>query len=358
MRANLPRTTGVGLGAIAFAVLLLAMAVAPAPAHARTSTSLSVSASSSYSRVYRSVTIRGRLTTKAGRALSGRTLRLESRPVNGTTWTLVTKATTGSTGRVARNVRPRSDTVYRYRFTGNTRYHASVSATRKIIGHHYALKFWEPFDGTSLNSSTWTPEMQWGTHTTGLLQVYTRSALDVDSGRLIITADERTPTSDDKSAYTSGVVSAHGPGQYSFKYGYIETRARVPRGTGLWSAVWMLPKDPAAGAEIDVMEIRGQYPARNDMTLHFSSEQVKSAYYGPDFSAGYHTFAVKWDPSAVVWYCDGVERWRVTNDSQIPDVPMYPIANIQMGGWGGTPTQYTRFPARLYVDYIKVYQHE
>jgi len=356
--AHTSRTTRLWLAAAVFCATVLTVAAMPADAHARTSTVVSISTSSSYSRVYRSVTVRGRLTTKRGRALKGRTLRLESRTATGTVWTLVTKAKTGSTGRVARNVRPRKDTVYRYRYAGSSTYRPATSRSKKVFGHRYALRFWEPFDGTRVNTRTWSTEMQWGPLTTGLLQVYTPQAIDVDGGRLTITATRRTPDATSSRRYQSGVVSAHGPGQFDFTYGYVETRVKIPKGAGLWPAVWLLPKDGDIPAEIDVIEARGHEPRRNHMTLHYGDAQVKRVYDGPDMSAGYHTFGVDWARDHVAWYWDGVERYRVTDPAKIPDDPMYPLANLQLGGWGGTPTSATRFPARFYVDYIKVYQRE
>ena len=53
-----------------------------------------------------------------------------------------------------------------------------------------------------------------------------------------------------------------------------------------------------------------------------------------------------------------IERYRVTDRSKVPHVYMYPVANLQIGSWGGTPNSSTVFPARFYVDYIRVYQHE
>jgi len=349
------RLAAVGL---AFAAAMLIAVALPITAFARTATVTSISASSSYSKIERSVTLKGRLTTSSGRALKGRTLRLEKRPASGSAWSLVGKSTTSSTGRVARNVRPQADTYYRYRYAGSSRLRPSKSSSRKIIGHRYALKFWEPFNGSQVNTTTWTPKMVWGTHTNDQLQVYSPSALTVGNGQLTITATRRTPTADDDSTYTSGVVSSHGNGQYYFKYGYIETRVRVPRGTGLWAAVWLLPKDPTIGGEIDVVETRGQEPNANHMTLHYADEQVKRIYIGPDFSADYHTFAVNWNAARVIWYVDGHEQYRVTDRAKIPDDPMYPIANLQLGSWGGTPTSSTTFPKHFNVDYIKVYRYE
>ena len=49
---------------------------------------------------------------------------------------------------------------------------------------------------------------------------------------------------------------------FSFTYGKVEVRAKLPRGDWLWPAIWMLPTDnqygdwPASG-EIDIMESRG-----------------------------------------------------------------------------------------------------
>ena len=53
---------------------------------------------------------------------------------------------------------------------------------------------------------------------------------------------------------------------FSFVYGKVEVRAKLPRGDWLWPAIWMLPRDnqygnwPASG-EIDIMESRGNPPS-------------------------------------------------------------------------------------------------
>lgn len=343
--------------AVAVSALILVAAVTPSSAHARTATKVGISASSDRATIQRGVVIRGRLTTASGRPLGGRTLLLESRPPGTYKWTRVTKAKTNSSGRVSRSVRPQYKRLYRYRYVGSSKYRPNKSTAKVISGHRYALKFSESFSGTRLSTATWTPTMQWGPRTTGQLQVYTPSALKVDNGRLTITAQRRSPTRSDPSRFTSGVVSAHGRGQYRFKYGYIETRVKIPRGNGLWAAVWLLPLNPDTKAEIDVVETRGQEPRINHMTLHYGDEQVKRVYVGPDFSAKFHTFAVKWNRDRVTWYVDGIERYRVTNRSQIPDVYMYPLANLQIGDWGGTPYSSTRFPKRFQIDYIRIYQH-
>lgn len=75
---------------------------------------------------------------------------------------------------------------------------------------------------------------------------------------------------------------------FSFKYGRVEVRAKLPKGDWLWPAIWMLPKNqqyglwPASG-EIDIMESRGNaasYPeGGNNMfgsTLHWGP------YFGQD----------------------------------------------------------------------------
>lgn len=49
---------------------------------------------------------------------------------------------------------------------------------------------------------------------------------------------------------------------FSFKYGRVQIRAKLPKGDWIWPAIWMLPKDNAYGqwpasGEIDIMESRG-----------------------------------------------------------------------------------------------------
>ena len=80
-------------------------------------------------------------------------------------------------------------------------------------------------------------------------------------------------------------------------------------------------------------------------------------FSGADFSSGFHTFGVDWQPDRITWYVDGVARATCTNRSLICDEASYPILNLGVGGnWPGNPDASTPFPATMDVDYVRVYQ--
>jgi hypothetical protein len=75
---------------------------------------------------------------------------------------------------------------------------------------------------------------------------------------------------------------------FSFKYGRVEIRAKLPRGDWIWPAIWMMPRHNAYGGwpasgEIDIMESRGNAPGyplgghnAYGSTLHWSTNTSTS----------------------------------------------------------------------------------
>src|SRR5262249_52751508 len=147
--------------------------------------------------------------------------------------------------------------------------------------------------------------------------------------------------------------------KFSQQYGRFEIRCRVPKGKGMWPAFWLLPEPLGWPPEIDVLETLGHQPSKIYMTHHFLDEQKKhksdgGSWVGPDFSAGFHEFAVEWSPEAIGWFVDGVERFR--SEKFIPKTKMYLLVNLAVGGeWPGAPDGKTEFPAAFELDYVRVY---
>jgi beta-glucanase (GH16 family) len=217
--------------------------------------------------------------------------------------------------------------------------------------------FSDEFGGAQVDRSKWHTELSWGRTNQPEAQYYSDDAVEVRDGVLRLRAERR---SREGQPYTSGVVSSHG--KFTFTYGYAEARVRVPAGQGLWPAFWLVSEVPKSAQEIDVLEILGQETERVYTSLHWgmwdgspgSHDFEGGAYQGPDFAKDFHLFAVDWSPSAVVWYVDGVERFRMTE--HVPNEPMYVIANLAVGGqWPGYPDSSTPFPATCEFDYIRVY---
>lgn len=217
----------------------------------------------------------------------------------------------------------------------------------------WRLAFNDEFDGSSLNTDNWSTQLQWGRINRPELQYYSPDAFELKDGILRIKADRQTLGGMD---YSSGIISTYW--HFWFTFGYVEMRAKLPSGAGLWPAFWLLDKYQQSPDEIDVMEVRGQNPQTLVTTLHYGpnpeTDVEDKDHHGPDLSQEFHIFAVKWDPSAVIWYLDGTEIFRVTD--HVPQKPMYVMANLAVGGnFAGSPTSSTAFPAYMDIDYIRVW---
>lgn len=222
----------------------------------------------------------------------------------------------------------------------------------------YTLVFGDEFNDKKLDTKRWITSLPWGRTNRGEGQYYTPEALREGGGTLTFTAREQLTQG---KRYSSGAISSRG---LEFTYGRVEARVNSPAGAGLWPAFWLVTTSPTLNDEIDIMEILGSDPSLGHAVLHWGTtsdkHMTKKTYRNPDFSVGYHVFAVEWEPGNLVWYVDGLERSRITGDS-VPSNPMRIITSLTVGGptsWSGPPDRYTKFPAEMKVDYIRVYQRE
>lgn len=233
-------------------------------------------------------------------------------------------------------------------------------ASPTALGQSAELPGWrlvwsDEFSGTSVNSSRWNFEnVAWPYN--GELQYYSQQNATAQSGVLNIRAERRTVGNRN---YVSARINTDN--KFEQQYGRFEARMKVPYGQGFWPAFWLLPATNAWPPEIDIMEILGHQTSTVYMTQHWGTVDNVMSYggnwTGPDFSAGFHRFAVEWSPSRVDWFVDGVLRFTTT--SNFPHEPMYVVLNLAVGGfWPGNPTPSTVFPQSLLVDWVRVYQRE
>ena len=234
----------------------------------------------------------------------------------------------------------------------------------------WRLAFVDDFEQPQLDQSKWWWCFTWATSACphgSELQLYNPEDVYTENGVLRMRAQKRDMLrwNGQLYHYTSGMAITGGnpvkPPGFTFTYGRAEARIRVPKGQGLWPAFWMLPASRPADSlpEVDIVEILDS--AAHDTNkahfhIHHAGGAPGSTYTGPDFALGWHTFAVDWQPDKIVWYVDGVERWRYTGPG-IPQEAMYLMLNLAVGGsWPGPPDATTVFPSYFDVDYVRVWQ--
>ncbi len=230
-------------------------------------------------------------------------------------------------------------------------------------GNNWDIIFDEEFSSNTLDTSKWDPEIQWGKKNHGELEYYTPQNLVISNGVLSMIAK---PQQMGGMNYTSGAINTdsmvgNGPGTiFTHTYGYTEVCAQLPKGNGEWPAIWELQQN--GPNEIDIMENLGQDTHVVYMTLHNDSGQATQGATtdsDPDFSAGYHSYAVDWEPNSLTWYIDGQVRHSTT--SGVPSGAMYLILNNALNGnvWGKTvdSSTFANGPQSFNVKYVRVYQH-
>jgi beta-glucanase (GH16 family) len=236
----------------------------------------------------------------------------------------------------------------------------------------WSLVYNDEFTGTAVDSSKWINCYQWAvngctTSSNRELEWYRPQNVEESGGVLhLIARRESTRGTDGKVyPYTSAMVTtgadlARGAAaRFTYRYGYVEARVKLPVGKGLWPALWCLPVSGAWPPELDVFENLGNDTTRIFMTTHWetSDQSIQGTYRGHDFSTGYHVIGLDWERSSLRWYVDSKMIFSVTNPRAIPTVPMYILLNLAVGGiWPGYPDAGTHFPAAFDVDYLRVWR--
>ena len=197
------------------------------------------------------------------------------------------------------------------------------------------------------------------------LQYYRRENATIENNALVITAKRQDYGG---FRYTSARMKTQG--RKSWKYGRMEARIAMPSSLGTWPAFWMLGSNitqvgwPASG-EIDIME---HVNTEADIygTVHWQADNGSYASYGGHTNAGgvtgYHVYAVEWDANFIRWFIDGRQYHviDITNNAGGTDEfhrDFFFLLNMAVGGnWPGFNIDESKLPAKMYVDYVRVYQ--
>lgn len=223
-------------------------------------------------------------------------------------------------------------------------------------------------NGSAPNSDNWNYDIGGGGWGNQEIQYYTNSTSNAreENGMLIIEAREENFGGRN---HTSARLKTQG--KHSWQYGKFEARVKVPSGSGLWPAVWMLGTDidsvgwPQCG-EIDIMEFVGREPYEVFGTIHGPGYAGGNAVgqiitRAEPISDDFHIFSVEWDDEEIRWYFDGEHYFTadptdVFGNEWVYDHEFFIIMNLAIGGtFGGTLDPNVNFPKQMLVDYIRVY---
>ncbi len=197
-------------------------------------------------------------------------------------------------------------------------------------------------------------------------QEYYRSQnATVANGQLVITAKHETFGG---MNYTSARMKTQG--KKSFKFGKIEARIAMPSFQGVWPAFWMLGDNigsvgwPACG-EIDIMEHINTGGTVYG-TAHWSDNNNLYANYSGNTTTTvttFHNYSIEWDTNFIRWFVDGVKYHEINilngiNGTSEFQNNFFILLNLAVGGnWPGLTIDSNAFPAKMYVDYVRVYQN-
>ena len=246
----------------------------------------------------------------------------------------------------------------------------AVNEAAKDYAEYTELVWSDEFDGGALDQSKWGYDLGGGGWGNQELESYTNSTDNVylSGSNLVIQARQQQAGN---NAYTSGRILTKG--KKTFQYGRIDVRARIPKGKGLWPAIWMLGADidqnnwPLCG-EIDIMEERGHQPQEFLSTMHFGNSVSDHRYkgttdvVGQDLSTDFHIWSVVRSKDQMRFFFDGTQYYSFSASDANPypfNNPFFMVLNVAVGGnFGGDPDATTTFPQQMTVDYVKYFQYK
>ncbi len=229
-------------------------------------------------------------------------------------------------------------------------------ATAPLPG--YKLVWSDEFNDGKLDTNKWgfrTDSKHWSTQKP--------ENVSVRDGKIYLTVKKED--AGDKHYTGAGVIS-----KQTFKYGYYESRFKVPPGAGWHTSFWMMKHDgkggtgPTASAqELDVCENDSVNLTNYGVNVHRWNPQPHvsqghKAIKTPDLSAGFHTFGCEFTPETVKYYFEGqlVQTVTVTNFAHSDQHIWLTTIASQLGKTKAVDD--TKLPAAAEYDYVRFYQKQ
>lgn len=245
-----------------------------------------------------------------------------------------------------------------------------------------SLVWSDEFEGNgALDTSKWFHQTKlppWGSWFGGLINHYTDRVQNTyqENGHLHLVAKNEVFTDQGR---TKNYTSARLNSKFTFQYGRVEVRAKLPTGVGTWPAIWMLNRNinkdgayweeqgygtttwPNCG-EIDILEHWGKNQdyvssavhngdSYGDNVVNLGGRQVDSV------STNFHVYALEWSEDKMLFSIDGITHYVYEPDVKDQDTwpfdePYYIIMNIAV-----EPTIHSKFTeSAMIVDYVRVFQ--
>lgn len=242
-----------------------------------------------------------------------------------------------------------------------------------FAGKNYSRTFYDDFNGTQLDDKRWVRCPEWKRQDAG--GWWRNECSFIENGSLVIEAKR-----DSEGTLVSGAVRTKG--KFEQNCGLYKIRFKAEKASGLWYAFWLMTDKVSkigGGAkdcgEIDIFEILPNDPWQEkghntylNSAVHWdgyesSHKSHYSLYFIDDtFYESWHEVTFEWTEKYYKAYLDDSTEpfWDSTIDGDeawggIVRTSNYIKITAEFGKWGGEIDE-NALPARMYVDWIKVYK--
>jgi len=222
----------------------------------------------------------------------------------------------------------------------------------------WVLTFDDEFDGSSVDSSRWTPtdtdhiQFQPGT------EYFAPEHVTVANGVARFRAEHKP-----REGYEYQAGEIRTIGKFQQLYGYWEFRVRYPMTEGVWPAGYLLKDNDAWPPEIDIMESFGNVANQTVIeSNHWADDYGRHTYSQVNFPATtidrttWHTYAICWEPESVAWYFDDVYKGTTgPPKAHASKDPMYLRFNMAITKSYGDMAK-SKWPQDMECKFVHAYQ--
>ena len=188
----------------------------------------------------------------------------------------------------------------------------------------YSLVWNDEFKGRTIDNAKWRTNQPRMTAYDGVGNFDEGTVRSVGNGRLLMTAYKNPDTANynGKTYLTTNSITTEN--RMSFKYGYLEVRAKVPYKAGCWPSLWLrspnatqtdLTGKDGYNMEVDIIEPFG-YTDQNGTTIHETNKSNDSDHCqaavgnykfknAENLANEYHIYGFLWTADEIKFFIDG-----------------------------------------------------